>query len=114
MKPLRVSGATRYLGAPPGWKDEGKPCGYLAIRDEKTTVGPAMTSAWELEPHEVEAVTKGAPVYLMICGVVHPPVSIKVGMPPESYTEENCPGHVASLHDLKICGRCGIHIDSLR
>lgn len=83
MKPIRVFGATRYLGAPPGWKDEGKECGYLAIRDEQTTVGPAMTSAWELEPHEVEAITKGAPVYLTVCGVVHPPVSIKIGKAPE-------------------------------
>jgi hypothetical protein len=30
------------------------------------------------------------------------------------YTEENCPGHVASKADPKICDRCGIHIDSLR
>lgn len=82
MKPLRVSGATRYLGAPVGWKDEGKPCGYLAIRDEQTTVGPGMTSAWELEPHEVEAITRGAPLYLTISGVAHPPVALRVGLPP--------------------------------
>jgi hypothetical protein len=29
-------------------------------------------------------------------------------------TEENCPGHVASARDPKICGRCGTHIDSMR
>lgn len=29
-------------------------------------------------------------------------------------TEENCPGHVASRADPKVCDRCGIHIDSLR
>lgn len=28
--------------------------------------------------------------------------------------EQNCPGHVASDGDPKVCGRCGIHIDSLR
>lgn len=28
--------------------------------------------------------------------------------------EEECPGHVAWEHNPKICGRCGIHIDSLR
>jgi hypothetical protein len=28
--------------------------------------------------------------------------------------EQNCPGHVASERDPKICGRCGTHIDSLR
>lgn len=28
--------------------------------------------------------------------------------------EQSCPGHVASDSDPKVCGRCGIHIDSLR
>lgn len=27
---------------------------------------------------------------------------------------EDCPGHVASEYNPKICGRCGVHIDSLR
>lgn len=31
-----------------------------------------------------------------------------------AFTEETCPGHVASYRDTKVCGRCGIHIDSLR
>lgn len=30
------------------------------------------------------------------------------------FTEEECPGHVASKTDVKVCGRCGAHIDSLR
>jgi len=30
------------------------------------------------------------------------------------FPEEACPGHVASKSDPKVCGRCGIHIDSLR
>jgi hypothetical protein len=29
-------------------------------------------------------------------------------------SEQDCSGHVASAHDPKICGRCGVHIDSLR
>ncbi len=86
MRAIRVAGMTRYLGAPPGWKDEGKQCGYLAIRDEKTNVGPAMTSAWELEPHEIEALAKGAPVYLTICGTAHPPVAMCIGRPPDDET----------------------------
>lgn len=28
--------------------------------------------------------------------------------------EQNCEGHVASERDPKVCGRCGLHIDSLR
>lgn len=30
------------------------------------------------------------------------------------FTEEACPGHVASESDPRVCGRCGAHIDSLR
>jgi len=30
------------------------------------------------------------------------------------YGEDECPAHVASEADGKICERCGIHIDSLR
>jgi len=30
------------------------------------------------------------------------------------YAEENCPGHYASRRDPKICGGCGIHVDSLK
>lgn len=30
------------------------------------------------------------------------------------FTDQTCPDHVASESDPKICGRCGIHIDSLR
>lgn len=28
--------------------------------------------------------------------------------------EDACPGHVASARDPKVCGRCGVHIDSFR
>lgn len=35
-------------------------------------------------------------------------------MQSEGYTEDNCPGHVASAHNSKYCGRCGIHVESLR
>jgi hypothetical protein len=30
------------------------------------------------------------------------------------YDDDGCPGHVASRFDTKICGLCGLHIDSLR
>lgn len=32
----------------------------------------------------------------------------------ELVREHDCPGHVASQNDPKVCGRCGTHIDSLR
>lgn len=30
------------------------------------------------------------------------------------YTEEACPKHVASTTDKKVCGNCGVHVDSFR
>ena len=30
------------------------------------------------------------------------------------YAEEACPGHVASRFDHKICGLCGVHVNSFR
>jgi hypothetical protein len=32
----------------------------------------------------------------------------------EADREQNCPGHVASDSNPKLCGRCGCHIDDLR
>lgn len=46
-----IAGATRNLGAPRDWdKAKDGPCGGLPIRDEQTTAGPGMTSAWQ-PPH---------------------------------------------------------------
>jgi hypothetical protein len=36
------------------------------------------------------------------------------GLPSYAHTEDNCPSHVASADNAKICARCGLHIDSLR
>ena len=44
---------------------------------------PAMESAWFPTPKELEALMAGAPVLLEILGTGHPPVSLKVGNPPE-------------------------------
>lgn len=112
-----IAGATRNLGAPRDWdKAKDGPCGGLPIRDEQTTAGPGMTSAWQPTPEELARLNAGASIHLTVLGRVHPPVSMSVGIPPSqyAYTEEDCPGHVASDHDPKICARCGVHIDSFR
>jgi hypothetical protein len=31
-----------------------------------------------------------------------------------AHLQDDCPGHVASEADMKICGRCGMHIDEMR
>jgi hypothetical protein len=34
-------------------------------------------------------------------------------LPAHKFSEEDCPGHVASA-DPKVCARCGVHVDSFR
>jgi hypothetical protein len=83
MIPKRIPKATRYLGAPVGWKPEERgPCAHLAIRDMDTTAGPAMMSLWEPTPDELERLNLGAPVSLLVIGQVHAPVMIAVGTVP--------------------------------
>ena len=111
-----IHGATRNLGAPRDWdKAKDGPCGGLPIRDEKTTAGQGMTSAWQPTPDEIARLNAGASIHLTVLGTVHPPVSMSVGTPPTLYQfgENDCPGHVAS-DDPKVCRHCGTHIDSLR
>jgi hypothetical protein len=43
-----------------------------------------------------------------------PPISIDLRRDLPKVREEGCPGHVASDGNPKVCGRCGVHIDSLR
>ena len=80
----RIPGATRWLGAPLGWRpDEHGDCGHLAIRDMPINDGvPAMHSVWEPTPEELERLNAGAKVYLLVVGSVHPPVSLMVGALP--------------------------------
>lgn len=76
----RIQGATRALGAPADWdKNSQGPCGTLLVRDEKTTAGEAMVSAWFPTPEEIERMKQGAPIYLTLMGRIHPPVSLCVG-----------------------------------
>lgn len=80
----RVAGATRNLGAPKGW-DPAKDgiCGGLPIRDEPHSPGVnKMVSAWLPTPEEIALIAAGAPIYLAVLGVSHPPVSMFVGNPP--------------------------------
>jgi hypothetical protein len=78
----RITGATNVLGAPQDWsKAQQGPCGSLAIRREKTTAGPGMTSAWFPTAEEIARMIEGAPIYLTIIGDIHPPVALLVGEP---------------------------------
>jgi len=79
----RIQNMTRNLGAPIDWdRDANGPCGGLPIRDEDTTAGRGMTSAWFPTAEEIQRIVEGAPVYLTVIGRVHPPVSMGVGPRP--------------------------------
>lgn len=81
MIPGRIEGATRYLGAPVGWKpNESGPCAHLPILDQPIGGNiPAMHSVWEPTPDEVARLSAGALVYLCVVGRNHPPVSLLAG-----------------------------------
>ena len=82
----RIAAFTRLLGAPAGWQPSTQgPCGHLAIRDEPTSAGPGMTSAWEPTPDELDRLKRGAPVLLTVLGAVHPPVDVRVGEAPRGW-----------------------------
>lgn len=72
-----IEGATRVIGRSQGYM--GLPLKDIVYADGT----PAMESAWFPTPKELEALMAGAPVLLEILGTGHPPVSLKVGNPPE-------------------------------
>jgi hypothetical protein len=74
MMPLRILGATNYLGAPPGWEPaEDGACAPLAVRH----VGNIYESAWEPTPDELAALNAGGSVVLRVVGS-QPPVALYV------------------------------------
>jgi hypothetical protein len=77
-----IEGATRIIGKRQGYLG-------LPIRDVliNCTVNgpetPAMDTAWEPTPDEIERIVKGAKVRVRILGRVHPPLMVEVGDVPE-------------------------------
>ena len=72
---------TRRLGQPEDWDEltQGKfPCDTLPIWDVTINDQPAMLSAWQPLPEELEALNKGAAVLLWVLGTRHPVVSVGV------------------------------------
>lgn len=74
----RIADATRVLGAPPDWTDDGS-CIGLPVRDVATSEGPFMVSAWEPTPQELAALQRGETLKLWIRGPAHPVVALTVG-----------------------------------
>ena len=76
----RITGATRVLGQSQGY-------GGLPIRDDVVQCSvdgpvPAMTTAWEPTPAELERIAAGAKVEVTILGTAHPPIDVRVGEAP--------------------------------
>jgi hypothetical protein len=74
----RIEGATRILGAPTDWVDDGASCAGLPVRDVQTQVGPFMISAWEPTPEELRALNRGESLLLCVRGTGHPVVALGV------------------------------------
>lgn len=78
MIPLRISGATRYLGAPKGWEPERNGnCSHLAVREVQSSGLLVCESAWEPTPNELAALNAGGRVVLRVVGG-QPPVALYV------------------------------------
>lgn len=82
MRPLRIEGQTQYTGRPQGYLG-------LSIHDHVIDCPvngpgtPAMMTAWEPFPDEVERIAFGALVYVEILGRLHPPIKLIAGPLPE-------------------------------
>lgn len=82
MLPMALTDKTRSMKAPEDWDPARGECLTLDIHDAKDELGnPVMVSAWQFEPGELEKLAKGAPLFLRICGNVHPVVAIFAGEP---------------------------------
>lgn len=83
MLPVPLSDKSRTLGAPSNWDaDVSGECMSLDIADREHDGLPYMYSAWRGQPGEIEALVRGAPLFLRIQGVTHPVVSVFVQDPP--------------------------------
>jgi len=90
----RIEGATRVIGKAQGYyglpvRDEAKNLGDLPHMLEtamhSTVTGPntpTIQTCWFPSPDEIDAISKGAPIYLNLVGVAHPPVMLSVGEVP--------------------------------
>jgi hypothetical protein len=78
MKSTTIVNATRTIGEAQGYLG-------LAIRDvliNEAVNGPetpCMVTEWEPSPEELQALNRGARIYIQILGRSHPPIMVDVG-----------------------------------
>ena len=84
MIPLRIAGATHFLGAPRGWQPEKNgPCANLAVKAHGDPLAGQgwCESAWEPTPEELAILNSGGRVILRVAGW-QPPVALYVEQAP--------------------------------
>ena len=80
MLNLAIEGTTRRIGKSQGYNG-------LCVKDFTCDDGtPAMQTAWQPTPSEIERIVAGQPIILTLLGTGHPPVLIEVREQPKEYT----------------------------
>lgn len=91
----RIQGATRVLGKSQGYyglpiRDEAKNLGdlphmLLTLEDSPITGPntPTMQTVWHPNADEIERLASGAPIYVSLVGIGHPPISVVIGETPD-------------------------------
>jgi hypothetical protein len=73
----RIAGATRVLGKAQGYL--GLPVRDVLVNDSVNGPStPAMETAWEPMPDELERLAEGASVVVQLLGSLHPPIMLGV------------------------------------
>ena len=75
MNPVPFPGANKTFVKPECLTDEQ--CGSLPVHD----TGRQLVSCWQPGPEDIAAVVSGRPIWLWICGGVHPVVAISTENP---------------------------------
>lgn len=98
MRPVRIEGTARPLGAPKNWRDSSGHCGELFIRDENISGVHFMRSAWEPDSDEIGWLLAGAKIQLGISAPQHPVVQVGIGPCPETAEPVYTIRHITSEH----------------
>lgn len=84
---------------------------------------PMLADSVRIPLHELQAdvdyligrvVADGSCAPMIAASIKGKLAAIETALTTSQKDENECSGHVASTHDAKVCGRCGVHIDSLR
>lgn len=115
----RIQGATRVLGKSQGYyglpiRDEAKNLGDLphmlhTLQNDSVTGPdtPTMVTAWIPSPDELAALAAGAPLYVSLVGIAHPPISVTIGEKPRDVcpTCDGC-GYQNPAEGITPCETC--------